>query len=906
MVAAGNYNENLIIDKSLTLLGAGQGVTFLVPAFSGPVPDGVGSLPAGSSNLILVQANDVVIRDLTLDGDNTDLTSGVIVGGADIDARNGIITNHAVANFSGLEVSNCTVKNIYLRGIYESTYGAFNFHDNVVDNVRGSTQSIGLFNFGGSGSFANNTVTSCNDAISANHSAGTEFLNNTVSGCGSGIHTDNAGDGGGTPDKIEGNQISNSTPTGYGIFVFAPYLAPVISNNTVSNCAVGLTCAGAYVPITIEFAGNTVDGQNLANSVGMYVTTQIWGFASGNVTAIFRNNFVTNNIYGAVLESESGFTNTCTMLDNDISGWSAAEVYKETGALGAGTFVVDASVNWWGTNDPVAIKNAMAAGVDYTPWFDTGEDSDLLTQGFQGNRAGLWVDDDSPQTGSSGKIQEGVDLVLTTVGIVHVAPGTYEEQVEIAKPMGLFGSGVGSTIVNSPFLLTKYFLTGSNKNKPVIFVHDAEGVGVKGLTVDGQGYGNSNFRFVGIGYSNATGGVDSCDVINIRNSPLDGDQQGVAIYAYRTGVTKSLISVKNTSVSGFQKNGITINGDYNAFIENCTVTGAGPVAVIAQNGIQIGYGGTGLLAGNTVSGVSYTPATYASSGILIQDGTGAIRSTRNTIANCQIGINYINAGGLIDSNTVTATPSGTGLTYYWNIVADPNSGSSRQPKPMPVDAPAAGSTPESSSQSPLAITTSVSDNTLDGAGIGTGLEADALGSQSLTFSAFRNKISHFTGGLVLSKDPGATLNATLTSNELTANELGLSNTTGGYVSATLNVLANTTNADDPVSGNYYDANCWSDWNGTSPYPVPGGGGNLDNHPGLYGVNLVGDLNADGNRDIGDLTFMVDYLFFNRPAPIPYGRGDVTCDGPIDITDLTLMVDFLFASGSAPCDKQCVY
>jgi nitrous oxidase accessory protein NosD len=906
MVAAGTYDENLIIDKSLTLLGSGQSVTTLVPAFSGPVPDGVGSLPPGSSNIILVQANDVVIRDFTIDGDNTDLTSGVVVSGADIDARNGVITNHSLGVFNGLDVSGCAVKNIYLRGVYASSGGTFNFHDNAVENVQGSTQSIGMFNFGGAGAFSGNSVASCNDAISANHSKGTEFLNNTVTGCGRGIHTDNAGDGGGTADRIEGNEVSSSTATGYGIFVFVPYIAPVVTNNTIRDCAVGLTCAGAYSPVKVEFTQNTIDGMNKANSVGLYVTTQVWGYTSGNVTAILRHNFVINNVYGAVLESEAGFTNSLTLTDNDFSGYSLAAVYKETGTLGAGTFAVDASANWWGSNDPVTVNGAIASGVDYTPWLDTGEDVDPLTPGFQGDHAGLWVDDDSPQTGATGRIQEGVDLVPAITGIVHMAPGSYEEQVEIAKPMGLFGSGASSTTVLSPFLLIKNFVTGSNANKPVIFIHDAEGVSVRGLTVDGQGYGNNNFRFVGIGYSNADGEVDSCSVINIRNYPIDGGQHGIGIYAYRTGTTKGPISIKNTSISGFQKGGIVVNGDYDALIENCSVTGYGPSTFIAQNGIQIGYGGTGRLAGDTVTGVSYTPATYASSGILLQDGTGAVECTGNAVADCQIGINYINTGGRIDSNTVTATPLGTGLTYYWNIVADPNGGSSRQPSPTPFDAPAAGSNSESTAQSPLAITTSASDNTLDGAGIGTGLEADALGSQSLTFSAFRNRISHFTGGLVLSKDPGAVLNATLTSNELIANDLGLSNSTGGYVDATMNTLANTTNADDPIAGNYYDGNCWSDWNGVPPYTVAGAGGNVDNHPGLYGVDIVGDWNADGYRDIGDLTFMSEYLFFDRPPATPLNRGDVTCDDIVDISDLSLVVDWLFDDGPAPCDRNCVY
>src|SRR5262245_54867316 len=106
--------------------------------------------------MILVQASDVTISGLTLDGDNPGLTSGVVRGGADLDARNGIITNHQIGTFNNLTVHHTTVKNIYLRGMYASSGGSFNFHDNTVQNVRGENASIAMFNFGGAGVFVNN------------------------------------------------------------------------------------------------------------------------------------------------------------------------------------------------------------------------------------------------------------------------------------------------------------------------------------------------------------------------------------------------------------------------------------------------------------------------------------------------------------------------------------------------------------------------------------------------------------------------------------------------------------------------------------------------------------------------------------------------------------------------------
>ena len=93
------------------------------PAVSNPVCS-PGSLCSGTaSNVILVEANNVTISKLTVEGDNPALTSGVVVGGKDIDARNGIITNHEAGTFQNLQVTSVTVDDIYLRGIYASSGG---------------------------------------------------------------------------------------------------------------------------------------------------------------------------------------------------------------------------------------------------------------------------------------------------------------------------------------------------------------------------------------------------------------------------------------------------------------------------------------------------------------------------------------------------------------------------------------------------------------------------------------------------------------------------------------------------------------------------------------------------------------------------------------------------------------
>ncbi len=363
-VAGGTYIENVVVGTEVTISGAGQGVTIVKPAVSNPVCGG-GSLCGGAaSNIFLVQADNVHILGLTANGDNPSLTSGVVTNGADLDARNGIITNHGIGLFNNLEVDHVEVVNVYLRGMYASSGGTFNFHDNVVTNVAGEAASVAMFNFGGSGTFARNTVSLANDAVSSNHSTGTQFSNNVVTASASGVHTDNAGDGGGVADLIQGNQVSNCSPGGFGIWVFVPYIAPTYQANTVTNCTVGLASFGTGNPVTTQFIDNTVDGMNLAGSLGIAVTTDISPFGSTDVSTSFTGNVITRTDQAGSIEQQAGFTTSATLQCNRITQNGSGIATQTAGlvahqnsitdngvgldgsAVSSGT--VDAKNNWWG------------------------------------------------------------------------------------------------------------------------------------------------------------------------------------------------------------------------------------------------------------------------------------------------------------------------------------------------------------------------------------------------------------------------------------------------------------------------------------------------------------------------------------------------------------------------------
>ncbi len=55
----------------------------------------------------------------------------------------------------------------------------------------------------------------------------------------------------------------------------------------------------------------------------------------------------------------------------------------------------------------------------------------------------------------------------------------------------------------------------------------------------------------------------------------------------------------------------------------------------------------------------------------------------------------------------------------------------------------------------------------------------------------------------------------------------------------------------------------------------------------------GDADHNGSINVADLTYLVEYLFFNGPAPPCLEEADVDSDGSINVADLTALVDYLF-------------
>lgn len=172
------------------------------------------------------------------------------------------------------------------------------------------------------------------------------------------------------------------------------------------------------------------------------------------------------------------------------------------------------------------------------------------------------------------------------------------------------------------------------------------------------------------------GNVDVTDssIHDIGESPLNGDQHGVGVYyAYGAAATGT---VSGTDIRNYQKGGIVANGlGTDVAIRDNVVTGQGPVAYIAQNGIQVGYGATASVTGNTVTGNSYTGTSTVSGGIIVVGGpcygpgtpyTTGTQIVGNTVMGNDVGIWLTN----IQADCLSAPTAPTNVKAVNNTVSN--------------------------------------------------------------------------------------------------------------------------------------------------------------------------------------------------------------------------------------------
>jgi hypothetical protein len=257
-------------------------------------------------------------------------------------------------------------------------------------------------------------------------------------------------------------------------------------------------------------------------------------------------------------------------------------------------------------------------------------------------------------------------------GIVWVCPGIYAEQITINKSLTLQGIANGNA--NASVIVPPATGMAQNATDPSpaslspaiaaqLFVNGPVTVTLSNLVIDGNNNQLSSCSgpvLVGVYLLNSSGTLKGLNVRNQTLATAPACNNGLGMYV--EGNNGNVVTIKTTTVAGYQKNGITANGFGDGSsgpgisITSNTIVGQGQQAGVPQNGIQVGYGATGSVISNFVLDNVYNGTNtsgISSSGILIYASKG-ITVSQNRISNTQFAVAMASDGtyGIADGNNI--------------------------------------------------------------------------------------------------------------------------------------------------------------------------------------------------------------------------------------------------------------
>ena len=446
----------------------------------------------------------------------------------------------------------------------------------------------------------------------------------------------------------------------------------VVTGNVIVGAGYGGTTVGKDADISlynpnqadITIAGNTLSSSFEGLGIGQFGTSYAKD-ALGPGISVSGNNLI-NNTVGVVNNAGSG------TLSADGNWWNGSAP----------------TLNGFnGYNDTVSVSSVSSSPFNGLV-LPTSCQRYVYNEGSGANAIAKAITAASASAGST----------------VCVGPGVYPEQLAIHEPITLSGYGVSQTVIapTSVSVVTEDYDTGIS-SAPILWVNtSASGLTtpttVEELTIDGGPASNTTTNdFFGIYVQSSNAAISNVVVKSIIGQFL-GYQGYDAIFANNGAlgaphhVTQMTVVVFDSTVVGYGKNGITCNDPgATCIIQGNAVQGLGPLpgapSQTAENGIQLGFGATGKVAGNTVTGNVFTglagcpntedyfTACAVASGVLLYDAHGPIPVSGNTVIQNDVGIYSIGTNSTTVSNNLISQSPAYALVFDMNATVAYDGGS---------------------------------------------------------------------------------------------------------------------------------------------------------------------------------------------------------------------------------------
>ncbi len=647
-VAAGTYAENVTVNKSVSILGA-PGVV----------------LQGSGGNGLLIQAPDIVIQGFEIKGYAIGVrTYGGPSNYSTLSLRDLLITGNTVGmqinrdGFTTLTVDRCQIIGNTREGmsIIDHLLGALQINDLVIKDS----------NVSNNGRHGLMLVRTKIDTLSIEDSSFDGSTGNGYSGISFVSSPSQVGE-----FSMSGGSLSGNKGCGLSVVQAAHVLGDITLDGVMvsGNRESGITLGGGAVAGSLSILNSafTANGwEELDISGGWFGSFSVTGETTIQGNAFVRSGGTWVAVY---IGNQASFGSVPRMIGNDIIGYGIAHY--------AGSFLVDFSGNWWGT----AAGRTIGGNSAYSPWLANAICAPTWT----------FIVDDVGNQPPGGYLQTALDQARDGDSVL-VKAGEYLTQAVVGVDVQIIGEP--GAVVKSPGSQTYTIAESSSVFDPVVFAYGGTiaGTHVSGpavsftdvlfLTVDGQSVippGGS--RLVGVLYRNVFGTIQGNTIQNLLPGGAGSAAETFGILVHGD----SVVDIVGNVVSEYSRGGIGVSGDLNGWLRGPekdptanivgnVVTGNGletSTGWWAENGIQIGYGATGQIIGNTVSGHWVNNPSWTSTGILVV-GSDDVDVLDNYVHDNETGIAAMGltpwggepaSGNRIVGNTVIDGDYGISLQY---------------------------------------------------------------------------------------------------------------------------------------------------------------------------------------------------------------------------------------------------
>ncbi|MEW6086989.1 MAG: PKD domain-containing protein [bacterium] len=525
-VAAGTFNENVTIDKTITLNGAGRNLAFVTA--SNPDYD-----------VFKIMAANVIINGFNISG-----ASGTNMAGINL------------ANNSG--ASNCNISQNEISGSYFGIYIGVTNNYCVFDNNNLHNNSTGIYgNRCSNSTISNNTVQ--NGITLINESINNLIQNNTVIGSGIILRL-----------SCSNNTIVNNTlANGYGInlnIMGAEYAdtANLIYHNNLIGTSSQVT---DYNPAdNMYYNQGLLEGNYWSNYAGI-------DDGSGIDKHAIAGDGIGDTLFPHPGANFDSYPYTTRIPVANAGPDQSAQINQSVNFDGSGSSDSDGTIvlyNWdFGdgtTGSGITASNSYSTAGTYTVTLTITDN-----EGATNSDVCQIVVNRIINVGPGGDfttIQEAVNTAYPG-DIINVAAGTYNENVTINKTLTLTGAGTNQT-----------YVTASNPNDDVFKV-TAGNIKIGGFNINGA----SGTNMAGINLTNSSG-ASNCNIsqneisenyfgiyIGVTNNNCVFDNNN--LHNNSTGIYGNRCSNSTVSNNTVQNGIILINSSTNNMIKSNTVIGSG-------------------------------------------------------------------------------------------------------------------------------------------------------------------------------------------------------------------------------------------------------------------------------------------------------------------------------------------